>query len=208
MVTGSTQRLESLARWSPTLFLAGGGLVVGHAAVRGVEAFTTNAPPPDVFGPAGYLLAVVGLLGLYPALEEQVPRLARAAAAVAAVPLVGWVAILAVTAGEVVGAVPAGMGAFPGAAFAVHLGTLLLAYVLFGVAALRAGVHPRAVGGLLLAAPALWLAMVVGAAVVPDSVVGPFLVGGAQVLVHLGIGATLRAARRVEETTAGDPTPG
>jgi hypothetical protein len=161
-----------------------------------------------VFGPAGYLLAVVGLLGLYPALAERTPRLARAAAGVAVVPVVGWLVILAVTVGEVVGAVPAGVGALPGGVLGVHLASLLLTYVLFGVAELRADVHPRSVGGLLLVAPAVWLAMLVGAAVAPDAAVGPFLVGATQALVHVGLGATLRSAQVGEETPAADPTPG
>jgi hypothetical protein len=208
MGTRSTRRLEPLARWSPALFLAGGGLVVGHAAVNGVEAFTTNTPPPDVFGPAGYLLAVVGLLGLYPALVERTPRLARAAATVAAVPLAGWVVVLTVTLGEFAGVVAPVSASLPGWFLAVHLATLLLVYVLFGVAGLRSGGHLRTVGGLLLVAPALWVAMLAGAALLGNGAVGPFLVGAGQALVHLGVGATLRAARLDEETPAGDPTPG
>lgn len=188
--------------------LAGGGVVIGHAAVNGVAAFTETTPPPDVFGPAGYLLAVVGLLGLYPALAGRTPRLARAAAVVAVVPVVGWLVILAATLGEVVGVVPAGVGTLPGGVLGGHLASLLLTYVLFGVAELRANVHPRPVGVLLLVAPAIWLAMLVGAAVAPDATVGPFLVGGAQALVHVGLGTTLRSARLGEETPATDPTPG
>jgi hypothetical protein len=208
MRTGSTRRLEPLARWSPALFLAAGGLVVGHAAVNGVEAFTTNTPPPDVFGPAGYLLAIVGLLGLYPALAERTPRLARAAAAVAAGPLVGWIVVTTVTLGAFAGVVPPVSESLPGWFLAVHLATLLLAYVLFGVAGVRSGGHCRSVGVLLLAAPALWVAMLAGAAVFGTGAVGPFLVGAGQALVHLGVGATLRAARVGDETPAGDPTLG
>lgn len=181
---------------------------MGHAAVRGVEAFTETTPPPDVFGPAGYLLGVVGLLGLYPALAVRTPRLARVAAAVAVVPLVGWVLVLAATLGELVGVVPAVSELLPGVFLVIHLATLILAYALFGAAGLRADVHPRAVGGLLLAPPALWVAMVAGAAVIGGDAVGPFVVGGAQALVHVGIGATLRAGGVDDPAPAGDPTPG
>lgn len=208
MLTRTKRGSGSLGRWSPTLFLAGGGLVVGHAAVNGVEAFTGATPPPDVFGPAGYLLAVGGLLGLAPALADRTPRLARVAAAVALVPLIGWLAILATALGELAGVAPPVSAILSGGVLATHLATLLLAYVLFGAAWLRAEVHPRSVGLLLLAPPVLWVAMLAGAAVVGADAVGPFFVGAAQALVHVGIGATLRAARVAETAPAGDPTPG
>lgn len=189
MAVATTRQWESLGEWSPRLFLAAGLLVAGHGAVKAVEAFADVAPPPDVFGPAGYLLAVVGMVGLYPALSDRSPGLARAAVAVAVVPAVGWVVILAFTAGELLG-VAAGSTP-PGPVLAVHMAGLLATYLLFAVASLRSDVHPNAVGGLLLVPPLLIVGMFVGAAVVGASAVGASLVGTGQALVHLSVGARL-----------------
>lgn len=193
MVGVSASHFESLENWSPVLFLFAGGLVIGHAAIRGVEAFTDVAPPPDVFGPTGYLLAVLGLLGLYPALADRTPRLARTAAVVAAVPLVGWVIISASSFGEVAGVLPSESWVLPGVFFVVHLVTMVLTYVLFGVASLRAGVHSRTVGRLLLVPPALFVVMMAGGATVGYSAPGAFVVGSGLALAHLSIGAVLWA---------------
>lgn len=207
MVSG-TRYWESLERWSPTLFLVGGGLVVGHAAVRGIEAFTATAPPPDVFGPPGYLLALLGVLGLYPALVERTPRVARLAAVVALVPLVGWVGLSAVSfaaaAGVSVVQAPEGLGGL----FVAHIVGVVLTYVLFGLASLRAGVHSRSIGLLLLMPPVLMGGMLAGAAVMGYSAIGAFVIGGAQALVHLTIGGVLRGNPTETQAPAGDVMAG
>lgn len=186
--TGISRTLE---RWSPTLFLIGGALVVGHAAVRGIEAFTDLAPPPDVFGPPGYLLALAGLLGLYPALVARTPRLVRVAAGVATVPLAGWAVLTAGTLAEALGLLTLA-AVLPGAVYVVHLTILILTYTLFAVATLRAGVHTRGLGLLLLVPPLLMGALLVGAVTMANPVVGAFVIGSGQAAVHLAIGGILR----------------
>lgn len=207
-MVSSTRYWEALDRWSPTLFLVGGGLVVGHAAVRGIEAFTATAPPPDVFGPPGYLLALLGMLGLYPALVERTPRVARLAAVVALVPLVGWVGLSAVSfaAAAGVSAVqsPEGLEVL----FVAHIVGVVLTYVLFGLASLRAGVHSRPIGLLLLMPPVLISGMMAGAAVIGYSAFGAFVIGGTQALVHLTIGDVLRRDPTESPAPAGDVTAG
>ena len=84
---------KSLEHWSPTLFLAAGVLFVGHAAVRGIEAFTTVPTPVDVFGPSGYVAAILAILGLYPPLAARTPRIARVAAGIAALTAPAWALI-------------------------------------------------------------------------------------------------------------------
>lgn len=199
---------RSLERWSPTLFLVGGGLVVGHAAVRGIVAFTPMAPPPDVFGPVGYLLALAGMLGLYPALVDRTPTLARAAVVVAVVPFVGWVAISIATLAGAVGVLGTPPAVLFGPLFLVHMLTLILTYLLFGVASLRAGFHPRTVGLLLLAPPVLLVSIMVGATVLGDSTIGAFVIGSLQAVVHLSIGGVLSAGVTPTESPAGDAATG
>lgn len=198
------RRWASLERWSPTLFLIGGGLIVGHAAVRGIDEFTSMAPPPDVFGPVGYLLALVGMLGLYPALVDRTPTVVRVGAVVAVVPLVGWTAISIATLAEAVGILDTPIAALFGPFFLLHMLTLILAYLLFGVASLRSGVHPRPVGLLLLAPPVSLVTILVGAAVLGESTIGAFVIGSLQAAVHLSIGGLLRAADAPAETPVRD----
>lgn len=199
---------ESLERWSPTLFLLGGGLVVGHATVRGIEAFTGLVPPPDVFGPPGYLLALVGLLGLYPALVERSPRLVRFATVVAIGPLVGWMALTAGTVADAVGLVPL-TTVLPATFYVAHLLLLILTYALFGVASLRSGSYSRVLEFLLFVPALLMGALLVGATTVGHVAVGAFVIGSGQALVHLAIGGVLRAGVSTDsQTPAGDAVAG
>lgn len=207
MVEVSTTRVGSLERWSSTLLLVAGGLIVGHAAIRGIEAFTEMPVPADVFAPAGYLVALLGLFGLYPSLVEEEPTFARAAAVVAAVPFAGWIVISTWSLGELAGVLPDQAVALPGAFFVVHLVTVVLTYVLFGVSSLRADAQDGTIGLLLLAPALLFVGMVVGDALVGYAAVGAFAVGTGQALVHLAIGSALQTASPSgTDATVGDVT--
>lgn len=195
MGVDSTVRWELLEQASPKLFLLGGTLIVGHAAIRGLEAFTAITPPVDIFAPTGYLLALVGVLGLYPSLRTQTPRLARVASATAVVPLGGWVTITVASVGELTGVLTPDAVVLPGAVFGVHMLGLLLAYTLFGVTVLWGGRHPRAVGVLLLVVPTLFIGIVAGAAVMGPSSGGAFVIGSLSALTHLTIGYSLQTNR-------------
>jgi hypothetical protein len=76
---GNSTHFDAVEQWSPTLFLVGGGLVITHATVQAIDAFTAMTTPPDVFVAAGHLVALVGLLVLYPVPAYRTPRLARVA---------------------------------------------------------------------------------------------------------------------------------
>lgn len=207
MFGGSAPHVASLEKWTPRAFLLAGVLFVGHAAVRGVEAFTTAPPPADVFGPAGYVVALVGLAGLYPALADRTAKLARLAAAVAGLPFAGWLVIEAWSVGEVAGIVPPQPDVFPGAFFVAVILTTLLAYVLFGVASLRAEVHSRTVAVLLLAPAAVLVLLIAGATVLDaGAAVGGVVVGIGQSLAHLALGGALRGGRARADTES--PTDG
>lgn len=210
-MVGVNNRLwKPLEQMYPALFLIGGGLILGHAAIRGVEAFTNVAPPPDIFAPAGYLLATLGLLGVYPVLAKETPAIARIAASVALVPLLGWMVIFLAAMAEILGLIASPSVVIPGAFYGVHLGAFTVAYLLFGLASLLGNRHSQTISALLLAPPLLFIVMVVIAAIAGDSAVGAFLVGAGLAVAHLAIGLTLRNAnaRTDHDTPAGDLTTG
>lgn len=202
MSWGNIRQLEAVERRGPELFLLAGLLVAGHGAVNAVEAFTSLTPPPDVFAPAGYLIAVIGMVALYPALVDRSPKLARTAVLVAIIPAVGWISILALTTGELLGI--ASNTVTPGPFLAIHIVGLLATYLLFAGASLRSDLHSNAVGGLLLIPPLLIVAMFASAAVIGNSTVGAFLVGIGQAVAHLSIGVALpdRSTATVDSATS------
>jgi len=196
MPNAGTSCWKPLARWSPTLFLAAGVFFVGHAAVRGIEAFTAMPPPIDVFGPAGYVVAILGLLGVYPALADRSRRIARLAAGTAGVTAPAWLLIAGWNFGEAAGMLPPQTDVLPGAFFAVVVAATLLLYLLFGIASLRAGVHARSFGVLLLAPVALLALLIVGGVFLSiASETGGVVIGGGMTIIHGAIGGTLATGR-------------
>lgn len=182
----------SLERWSPKLFLIGGMLVIGHAAIRGVEAFTDMVPPPDVFGPLGYLLVFFGLLGLCRAHREQAPKMTRLYTSVTAFTLVGWMVISTMTFAEAIGVLAGQSSILPGGFYMVHLLMVVLTYLMVGISSLLADVHSRTIGLLLILPALLFITLMVGSAVSGTFAIGSFVIGTAQALAHLSIGEVLR----------------
>lgn len=195
-MTGRDSALAPIDGRSRRLFLLAGGLFVVFAASTGVRTFTAAVVPVvhDVFGPAGFFVGVLGLLGLYPTLADRTPTLARAAAAAAVVPLVGWFAIAAIGVGDAAGVLPDASIVLPGVAFVAVFLTTILAYGLFGAASLRGAVPSRTVGVLLLAPAALILALILGMGVVPAAGWIEFIIDAGHALSHLAIGFALGAA--------------
>ena len=168
--------LESIEGRTGTLFLVAGALFLAFAAMWGVEAFMNRSAPKNIFGPAGFAFAFVGMLGLYPALADRSRRLARFGAIVAIVGAVGAAANSVWYIGWWV--LPA---VVPDPATAAS----------FGVASLRAGVHSRTVGLLLVAVPTVLAVMILTAAIGYDSAGSAAVLGSVQALIHLAIGYTL-----------------
>lgn len=192
MAEAHTVLYKSLQRWSSTLFLAAGVLFVGHAAVRGVEAFTTMPTPVDVFGPTGYVVALLGLLGLYPALAKRTPRISRIAAVIAVILIPGWVLVAGWNFGEAAGLLPPQTTIVPGVFFFVLIVSTLLLYLLFGVASLRAESHKRSLGILLLTPATLLVLLLVGGAflsIAPET--GGVIIGSGLAICHGAIGGSL-----------------
>lgn len=190
-----TDALAWLEAKAPILFLLGGVLYgISSVGMLLVTYTGTSFVGDTTLAAAGKVLVPLGLFGLVPALLERRPYLTRAAAAVAVIPLAGWSLVLV---GEVilkptgiVSEAPAMLALTPWVGF---LG-LYLAFALFGIAALLADVHPRALGVLLVFYPAMfpvWLTVLSG---VPDFGYGLFAMA-----VYTGLGLTLRTADRTTD---------
>lgn len=152
--TGSP-RLDTLEQWSPTAFLIAGALLVVFAALLGVEAFMNRTVPSYIFGPAGFLVAMVGILGIYPTLADQSSQLVRAVPVLATIAAVGWFVVTVLSIGEAIGALPpledAGL---LGLLIILVAGiAMVLAYIACGIAGLGVDAPSRNVSLLLLGRP-------------------------------------------------------
>lgn len=199
-----------IERLSPMAFLAAGVLLLGHAAVLGIQAFTDMATPIDVFAPVGHLLALVGLVGLYPVFADRTPRLARAGVVLAAVVAVGWAAVTLSIVGTSLGGSSPQTEALLGILSIVVLTSTILPYTLFGVAVLRTHVARRAAGFLLLTPAILLTVLLVNIAILGASLLDGVVVGTGLALATLTIGFTLWAGRipTPRPSSNGDVTPG
>lgn len=196
MVSYHSPGRASFEYWSAWLLLAAGVLFVGHAVVRGIEAFTTIPPPVDVFGPTGYVAALLGLLGLYPALADRTPRISRIAAGTAVLLVPLWILIAVWNYGDAAGIFPPQSALIPEAIFFVIIASTLLLYLLFGVSSLRAESHTRALGILLLTPAALLLLLVIGGGLLslaPEA--GGALIGSGLAITHAALGGELLIGR-------------
>lgn len=193
----STSRWNSIERWSPTLFLIGGGLLVGHAAMLAVQAFSTLTTPPDVFGPLGHLVALLGLFGLYPMLVDRTKIVARAARTVAIVAVGSWTVLTVTRFLAVAGLVTSVSDVLPAAVFALTFASTILTYTLFGVATLRVDSDSRLVGGLLLAPAVLLVVVLVTSTVAGFNAIVGVLVGGGLALSMVALGQTLQTWNRL-----------
>lgn len=194
--TTGTAWWYSLERWSATLFLIGGVLLIGFAALLGYQAFTNEPAPEDIFAGAGFAIGFFGLLGLYPTLADRSPWLARAGAVFAALGAVGFAVTFVESTGQFVGAVPQESPTWVSALQTLNLIGLVLGYLAFGAASLWTDAHSRTLSLLLLAPAIIFLLNMVVAITMrsenPEFTAGPFIFASGQALVLLAIGYLLQ----------------
>jgi len=189
-MASETGRLELFEENASTLFLAGGALYAVFVVNRILSTYTgTSFTYADVFAWVAWVLMGFGLLGLYPALVERRPYLSRVAAALLVVPIV-CSATVAIGTGvlEPTGVLTEPPGPVALAPFAAIV-TMYLAFALFGVTALLADVHPRAVGIIMLAVALLyplWMTVLSG--------VPTFVANGLDLVAPLAIEVVLLTA--------------
>lgn len=183
------EQWEHLERWSPTLFLAAGGILTVYAALNGVGAFTDMTLQQNGFQ-FGYVLGFLGLLGLYPTLADRSPWLARGGAVAAAL---GVVAFSVFTLNRLAGLLGIVSGEPPASSlFALFAATgFILGFLLLGIASLRTDVHSRTVG-LVLLVPAIIIVLMFAHIILGyDSPETVFVISGGQAMAHIAIGASL-----------------
>lgn len=187
--------LESLTGKSKTIFLVAGLLLVFNAIGAGLVAFAGMAigqTMKDIFQSAGYGLALVGGLALYPVLSRDSTWLARIAAGLASLGVLGGGVLTIAYLLHAIGVVTTVPGWIPPFGAGIGLGQLGLA--LFGVAALRSEAYSTAVGLSLIGPLLVFIFFIVGATFVGEEAVPawvPFLTVCAQTVVHLAIAFSL-----------------
>ena len=156
---------ERLAEWDGIVFLIAGGMLfvaTANDALGAYTSLTTQAGIPlameAVAGFGGLVLAIVGLVGLYPRLADQSPRLARIGAGLVALPAVVFAVLITC-------AIPAGTLGIPSPATVIpELDTIVIAgflmaavgAIVFGIAALRERTLSHVLGGSLLLLGVAW----------------------------------------------------
>lgn len=171
--------LNSLEQWSPRTFLIGGLLLAIDAAWLAAKISTgaeNDLLTGQLFVGAGWTVALLGLLGLYPALSDRSRWLSRAGAICGVIGVVTF-AVMAILVFVDISGIMAGvyepLGAFfiPG----VIIGSVL-GFGAFSVATFRTQVHSRTFGVLLLLPPILVLSNILR-----------FIAGNTSETVTLGI---------------------
>lgn len=180
---------KSLDGKSPTLFLVAGGLLAVFAVNTGAQTFIGESSPlvQNLIAPLGFLVGVLALLGLYPAVADRRPSLAQAVGLLAGVTAVYWLVIIAGSLGELAGVIPASEEVFPVVFFfGVYVATILT-YAVCGIVVLRAGVQSRLVGLFILGPAVMFLLLMARAA--PN-----YVIDAGHALFHLSAGIVLWTA--------------
>lgn len=193
---------RKLERWSSTVFLVAGGLLVVFATNTGARVFADSGSSTvhSTLGPAGFFLGIVGLFGLYPALADRTPILARIAGIVAAIPAVGWFVITVFGIGSSAKILPGMSVVFPPVFPVLVFLTTILAYILFSVTSFRTGVHSRVVSLVLLAPIVPFITLIVGTAVLGPVEWVEFVIDSGHALAYLAVGIVLRTEHMSAET--------
>jgi len=183
---------------NPTLFLVAAGFFLINAVIvvsgitTGSERMTTLLG--ETFNAAGWAVALVGLLGLYPGVADRNRWLSRAGAVCATIGVVVFTILSLLSFAFYVRIIE---GSIQNLAPLILPGVILggvLSFLLFGVSSLRTGAHSRVIGALLLVPPLIVVLNIFRGA----AGFGPqyFLLGivSGLFVVMLGIGVRLRSS--------------
>lgn len=199
----NTALWDTLEQWSPRLFLLGSVFILIFALHNGI-VYLTDATFQDWMYPSvllGRLAVLLGIAGLSVQLVSHTPQVGKLGRVVVVVAVGFTIGLLVLGPLEM-----AGIFSTPFIGV-VGLGTVILSvltYALFGVAILRTGAYSTLIGGLLLAATVVLLALFVGLMTFPARLAGA--VGeGALFALFVSIGYSLRA--EFEATDRAAPAP-
>lgn len=186
---------RSLNRWSSTLFLVGGVLALIFAARKPVQILMdTGYGNVGFLFLSGYLLAFIGLFGLYPQLARQKRWLAGVGAVGACLGMVGFAGSVFVIGMDLAGFFPENPPVWLNTVPLSIIG-MIVGYLAFGVASLRSDTYARLLG-LLLLVPGLLFGFSVIVDLAPGFDQWRFLFGVGQAVSFLAIGYVLRTQGR------------
>lgn len=203
---------KSLETWCPIVFLIAGISLSIHVVLVGLIGYagvSISEGYHAMFGLAGLIGAIVGLLGFYPKLIDKSPRLARASvlavggAGILFSVILVWLLGSTLLVGGPQDTTPGWVGIL------APLAIVLIAsgFVSTSVASLRTGVPSRAVGLLLLVPVASWIVILVVSVV--TNFTAPyaldFFANGAISLSWLAIGYTLQTGSATIERAGTSP---
>lgn len=160
---------NSLESWSPSAFIVGGIVLLGYAALKSAMLLTEMTVPdvvPTTIGHFGLLIPAVALLGLYPHLREVAPGLSLAGVAVTGVSVVLNLVLLSVlvqltlTMGRYP-AIPEETPVWGTLLLLLGLVTIMLGFLMMGIASLRSDVCSRSTSSLLLVPAVMWATLFV-----------------------------------------------
>lgn len=203
-----------LERWHPQALLLAGWVLLASPVTKGIALFADVSTPVWllvllVF--PGLLAALAGLLGIAPALAEDAPRLAVAGGVATLAAFCGVAVLFAWTfASSVAPSLPGlAVTAPPESVFQAVIATIVTGSVLVGLASLRAGVHSRLTGLLLLGFAAPWVSILAAGAVLGGDLPGWLALPlyGAIPLLLVATGYTLRGTAPATDTDAPSRTP-
>ena len=218
MATVGRRLLNPLEQWSPIVFILAGGLALLSSSINTLDAVPGVSTQQGILvfieglaGFGGTLLSFVAVLGLYPILKRDAPRLARVGVGVMVLPVLFFlVELVWLSLSGVLGLpsltqtyLPSPMFAFGAVFFLFAVGTTI-----FGVIAVLTDALSQTIGGLLIVFAMAWYLLIGGIAVygfpIPVWLVAlsGLMEGGSM----LGIGYRLRNGR--EGMTRAEPVAG
>lgn len=204
--TTSTTRLKALEGRSATAFLIAGVLSLAFAILNRIEAFTdvaTGQIPGYVVaymatGVFGLIVAIIGLLGLYPRTSRRTPRLSLGGVAAFGMAILG---LLGVVGWFFAAGAPENV---PIAVTLVAVASVLLitlGFGLFAVAILRTSTPSRTVGYLLMVPVVTWTWHYVSLAMFGSTWIGTFVDYTVIGVAFLAVGYQLRSEAETIDRT-------
>lgn len=212
MATNDTGLVKSLEGRSSTAFLIAGMLFVADAALVGsviVSAGEELMLLGQAFIAAGWTAGFVGLLGIYPTLAEQRPRMARVGAVLVGIGVVVFVVMGVASIGYFTNVLSGDLSALvpiflPG----VIIGSVL-GFLTFGVTTLRSDVYSRTVGVLFVVLGLIPVVNITSGIAGIQSMTATLTIVVGLAIVNVAIGFRLRiedaSTRNVEPESPGEP---
>jgi len=197
MIDVSTKTWESLEKWSSTVFLVAGASLFIHVILVGLIGYTSVSFPEGyhaMFGLAGLVGAIIGLLGFYSRLADESRLalgsvLAVAAAGVSFSIILVWLIGMSLLTGG-----PPSAADWVGVLAPFAIVMIALGFFLTGIASFRAAIPSRTVGFLLLVPVLSWIVILgVGAMTNYNAPVSlDFFANGINSIAFFSIGYLLR----------------